>query len=401
MLMNHSSQTGDDLFSCYSPSVVGYRYFAVLLGCAVTITGTLGNLMTILAFTLDPRLRTRFNALIINLAVADLLYCTVLQPISVDSYLHLRWRSGRLSCSVFGLLLFLSNSVSIVTLCLIASCRYLLVTKRAVFDRVFSNCGLGSLLIFAWALGLASFGPLWSVYDFVPKVCTCSFHRTKGRPYTTILLVLYFVFGLGFVGTFCILIYRHVRVASKALLRYRVSRQSSRKKPTASLQGTDGSGVVNTCSFEQSSYMEQAPKNEAVICEQQTQGSASNQSFPGIVFTVSSTPAPKATPVTHFTASRSDKEMKYVTHMCLAIFLCFTFCFVPFFLLNIADRLNSAPQIVYMVCSNLTWLNSCINPVLYAVMNRQFQQAHRILLNRAAALCPWTLGQAQGSEPTQ
>uniref|UniRef100_A0A3Q3K0F6 G-protein coupled receptors family 1 profile domain-containing protein n=1 Tax=Monopterus albus TaxID=43700 RepID=A0A3Q3K0F6_MONAL len=59
----------------------------------------------------DKHLRTRFNVLIVNLAVADLLYCTILQPISVDSYLHLRWRSGEVWCSIFGLLLFLSNSL--------------------------------------------------------------------------------------------------------------------------------------------------------------------------------------------------------------------------------------------------------------------------------------------------
>ncbi|CAJ1051084.1 G-protein coupled receptor 84-like [Xyrichtys novacula] len=171
MLMNHTNQTEDDLFSCYSPSVVGYRYFAVLWGCAVTITGTFGNLMTILAFVLDSRLRTRFNVLIINLAVADLLYCTILQPIIVDSYLHLRWRSGPLLCRIFGLLLFLSNSVSIITLCLIALSRYLLVAKRAIFDRLSSNLGLSLLLLSAWGLGLASFGPLWSVYVFVPQTC--------------------------------------------------------------------------------------------------------------------------------------------------------------------------------------------------------------------------------------
>lgn len=230
MLMNHTNQTEDDLFSCYSPSVIVYRYFAVLWGCFVTITGTVGNLMTILAFALDPHLRTRFNMLIINLAVADLLYCTILQPISVDSYLHLRWRSGQLWCSIFGLLLFLSNSVSIMTLCLVAVSRYLLVAKRTVFDRVFFEHGLVLLLISTWVLGLASFGPLWPVYVFVPQVCTCSFHRTRGRPYSTILLFFYFFVGLGCIGAFYLLIYRRVKIASQALLRYRFSRRSSRKE---------------------------------------------------------------------------------------------------------------------------------------------------------------------------
>lgn len=383
MLMNHTNQTEEDLFSCYSPSVVGYRYFAVLWGCAVTITGTVGNLMTILAFVLDPRLRTRFNVLIVNLAVADLLYCTILQPISIDSYLHLRWRSGHLWCRTFGLLLFLSNSVSIITLCLVAVSRYLLVAKRAVFDRVFSNHGLILLLISAWGLGLASFGPLWSVFVFVPQVCTCSFHRTRGRPYTTILLFLYFVFGLGCVGVFYLLIYRRVLIASQALLRYRLSRRSSRKKPTSSSQGTDDSGVdsgvVKTCISEMSSQTEPAQNAVDTTCEMTSQSTQSS------VTPSSATPAPTSAAPSSHSASSGDDEFKRVTRMCFTVFLCFVFCFVPFMLLNIADKHNRAPHVLHMFCANLTWLNSCINPVLYAVMNRQFRQAYRVLLTRAAA----------------
>uniref|UniRef100_A0A3P8T9X6 G-protein coupled receptors family 1 profile domain-containing protein n=1 Tax=Amphiprion percula TaxID=161767 RepID=A0A3P8T9X6_AMPPE len=405
MLMNHTNHTEDDLFSCYSPSVVGYRYFAVLWGCAVTITGTAGNLMTILAFALDSRLKTRFNVLIVNLAVADLLYCTILQPISVDSYLHLRWRAGQLWCRIFGLLLFLSNSVSIITLCLIAVSRYLLVAKRAVFDRVFSNHGLVLLIISSWAFGLASFGPLWQVYVFVPQVCTCSFHRTRGRPYTTILLFLYFFAGLGCVGAFYLLIYRHVLVASQALLRYRISRRSSRRKPASSAQRTDDSGVesgvVKTCTSEMSSQADLAQSTDEIPSEKSSKpihsaaalmSSTANHPTPDII---SSPPSIKPAPITAAPSSPSssgDDEIKRVTRMCFTIFMCFVFCFVPFILLNIADKHNRAPHVLHMFCANLTWLNSCINPVLYAVMNPQFRQAYHVLLTRAAApfTCFWT-----------
>uniref|UniRef100_A0A3P9BMZ9 G-protein coupled receptors family 1 profile domain-containing protein n=1 Tax=Maylandia zebra TaxID=106582 RepID=A0A3P9BMZ9_9CICH len=361
--MNQTNHT-EDFLSCHSPSVEIYRYFAVLLGCAVTITGTVGNLMTVLAFAFDPRLRTRFNVLIVNLAASDLLYCTILQPFSVDSYLHLRWRSSELWCRVFGLLLFLSNSVSIITLCLVAVGRYLLVTKRAVFDRVFSNHGLTLLIIFAWALGLVSFGPLWSVYVFVPQVCTCSFHRTRGRPYTTILLVFSFLVGLSCVGAFYLLIYKHVLVASQALLRYRFSQQSSRRKPTPAQETDDSS--VNSVITNTYGQAELAQGIEAA-------GEKSCQSAQSSLKTLKTEPT-----------SEADLEIKHITRMCLTVFLCFVFCYVPFVLLNTADKQNHAPQVLYMFFSNLTWLNSCINPVLYAVMNRRFRQAYHMLLTKAA-----------------
>ncbi|XP_030277267.1 G-protein coupled receptor 84-like [Sparus aurata] len=399
--MNQTNQTEDDLFSCYNPSVVGYRYFAVLCGCAVTIIGTVGNLMTILAFAIDHHLRTRFNVLIVNLALADLLYCTILQPISVDSYLHLRWRTGLVCCRIFGLLFYVLNSVSIITLCLIAGGRYFMVAKRAVFDRVFSDLGLSLLIISAWTLGLASLGPLWYGYMFVSKLCMCSIHRKKYHPYPTILLFFYFFVGLGCVGTFYLLIYRRVQITSQALLRYRFSRQSSRKKPASSTKDTNDSGVessvTNTCSCEMSSQADLAPTVDEINSEKSSLSAtakSATKSPPDIVNTSPSpTPAPiNAASSSHCTASGDDKEMKHVTRMCLAVFLCFVFCFVPYLLINIADKHNHAPRVLHMFCLNLTWLNSCINPVLYAIMNRQFRQAYHVLLTRAAApfTCLWT-----------
>ncbi|XP_068598494.1 G-protein coupled receptor 84 [Brachionichthys hirsutus] len=437
--MNRTNQTQLDPFSCHSPAVEVYRYVAVLWGCAVAITGTIGNLMTVLAFVLDPHLRTRFNVLIVNLAVADLLYCTVLQPISVDSYLHLRWRSGPTWCRVFGLLLFLSNSVSIITLCLVAVSRYLLVAQRAVFDRVSSRWGLITVLVSSWALALASFGPLWSVYVFVPQVCTCSFHRTRGRPYTTILLLFYFCIGLGFVGVFYFLIYRRVKIASAALLRYRPSRRSSRRKPVPSADGTDDSGAqsqaTNTSSCETSSRanasqsdnagekdFEQAsassgskPPRDAIASSGSkpprdaiaSSGSkpprdaiaSSGSKPPRDAIASSGSKPPRDAIASSHAASGDDGEFKRVTRMCFAVFLCFVFCFVPFLLLNMADKDGRAPLVLHMLCANLTWLNSCVNPVLYAVMNRQFRQAYQVLLSRAAAplACLWPCRRAQTS----
>lgn len=374
--MNYSNQT--DPFSCSSPSVLGYRYFAVVWGCIVTITGTVGNLLTVLAFSLDPRIRTRFNVLIVNLAIADLLYCTILQPISVDSYLHLHWRSGEVWCRLFGFLLFLSNSVSIITLCLLAIGRYLLVARRQLFDKVFSKHGIVLVIISAWGLGIASFAPLWPVYVFVPNVCTCSFHRTKGRPYTTILLFFYFFIGLGCVGIFYLLIYKRVKIASQALLKYRLSRRSSKKKPVNSPSGTDSgleSGVANTSTSEVSNCNINRESKD-ISSEQLSKTTVEPNKL------AQDAPSPQPKPGPTSTTTDDGGEFKRVTRMCFTVFICFVLCFFPFIMLNIADKNNRAPQVLHMFSANLTWLNSCINPVLYAIMNRQFRQAYHVLLTK-------------------
>uniref|UniRef100_A0A8C6ULM3 G protein-coupled receptor 84 n=1 Tax=Neogobius melanostomus TaxID=47308 RepID=A0A8C6ULM3_9GOBI len=353
-------------------------YFAVVWGCTVTITGTVGNLLTVLAFSIDPRIRTRFNVLIVNLALADLLYCTILQPISVDSYLHLYWRSGETWCRLFGFLLFLSNSVSIITLCLLAMGRYLLVAKRQLFDKVFSKHGTVLLIISAWVLGIASFAPLWPVYVFVPNVCTCSFHRTEGRPYSTILLFFYFFIGLGCVGVFYLLIYKRVKIASQALRKYRLSRRSSKKKPIHSPAGTDSgveSGVANTSTSEVGNHSGNGQSRDS-SCEHPSKPTVEpHKPSPDI-------PPPQPKPGPTSTTADDGGEFKRVTRMCFTVFICFVLCFFPFIILNIVDKNNRAPRVLHMFSANLTWLNSCINPVLYAIMNRQFRQAYHVLLKK-------------------
>ncbi|XP_064162452.1 G-protein coupled receptor 84 [Anguilla rostrata] len=380
MTWNATDNVTVDPFSCYHPSVVGYRYFGVLWGSLVTAVGMSGNILTVLVFILDRRLRTHFNALIVNLAAADLLYCGLLQPASVDSYLHLHWRGGATWCRVFGLLLFLSNSVSILTLCLIAAGRYLMIARQGVYRLLFSGRGLALLLTATWAVGLASFGPLWPAFVFAPQVCTCSFHRTRGRPYSTVLLFFYFFVGLGCVGLFYFLIYWRVRAASRALLRYRISRRSSRKKPAvAEGEGTtEGDSGVQTQSCEISCDVTGSSHSAAEAGASKAAVSRTDQKAPAPGPAPASAPAPAPA-----SSPGDDGEFDRVTRMCFTVFLCFVGCFAPFILLNIADRGGRAPQVAHMFCANLTWLNSCINPILYAAMNRQFGQAYRVLLSRA------------------
>lgn len=420
MLLNQTNLTEEELkasFSC--PSLQDYHFLAVVWGSLVCVIGTVGNLLTIVTFASDSHLRTRFNVLIVNLAVADLLYCALLQPITVDSYLHLRWRSGALWCQTFGLLLFISYGVSIITLCLIAVSRYLLVARNSLFQLVFSNRGLVLLLTFTWTFAVASFSPLWSVYTFVPQVCTCSFHRTRGRPYISVVLSFYFLGGLLCVGVFYLLIYRQVRISAETIHRYRL-RRSSGRKPTAVLvvDGTNCGGITGSCRVELGSPTSQGQthldwtnlgRNEPDWTKQaHTDQNQTKLEQPGLgrnhvdqtnlnVNEVGwaappSTVLPnEAPPPTASSPPTGISDVTRVTRMCFIVLLCFVSCFLPF-LIIVLDKHNSAPPVLHMLCANLVWLNSCINPLLYVVTNRQFQRAYFVLLTKAATpfTCLWT-----------
>ncbi|XP_004716973.1 G-protein coupled receptor 84 [Echinops telfairi] len=382
----------DANFSCYHESVLVYRYIAVSWGIVVAVTGTLGNVLTLLALAILPKLHTRFNLLIANLTLADLLYCTLLQPFSVDTYLHLHWRTGATFCRVFGLLLFTSNSVSILTLCLIALGRYLLIAHPKLFPQVFSAKGVILALVGTWLLGVASFAPLWNVYVLVPVVCTCSFDRMRGRPYTTILLGLYFVVGLSSVGIFYCLIHRQVKRAAQALDQYKLRPASVRSNHVA---GTED--AVSGRFQELDSGLASGAPSEGISSEpvsaattQTLEGTSSEVGGQGnhkVAKQMAERNTPKAAAQAGPTpgarkAPDSPSEFGKVTRMCFAVFLFFTLSYMPFLLLNILDAKVQAPRVLHMLAANFTWLNGCINPVLYAAMNRQFRQAYSSILRR-------------------
>ncbi|XP_054446969.1 G-protein coupled receptor 84 [Pteronotus mesoamericanus] len=384
--------TSDANFSCYHKSVLGYRYVAVTWGVVVAVTGTIGNVLTLLALIIQPKLRTRFNLLIANLTVADLLYCTLLQPFSVDTYLHLHWRTGMTFCRIFGLLLFVSNSVSILTLCLIALGRYLLIAHPKLFPKVFSAKGMVLALVGTWVVGVASFAPLWSLYILVPVVCTCSFDRIRGQPYITILMGIYFVLGLSSVSIFYCLIYRQVKRSAQALNQYKLHQASvhfshvtgidkampshfqeldsgmASREPSEGISSEPVSAVTTQNLEEDSS--EVGDQSNRKVTKQMTE-----KSLP-------QAPAKDRTTKGTQTAQDSPSEFRKVTRMCFAVFLCFALSYIPFLLLNILDARVQAPRVVHMLAANLTWLNGCINPVLYAAMNRHFRKAYGSLLKR-------------------
>lgn len=361
----------NDSFSCYDPSIVNYRYVSVTWGIIVTLVGTVGNILTVLAFALDKKLQTRFNVLIVNLTFADLLYCAVLQPFSVDSYLHLYWRSGDTFCRVFGMLLFVSNSVSILTLCLIAVSRYLLIANTKLFDRIFNRLGMTLIIVGSWVVGFGSFAPLWNVFVLVPKVCTCSFHRLRGRPYTTILMGFYFVIGLGCVGVFYFLIHRKVKAASKALDQYKLKKTNA-KGGYVSGTSTAVSGKFQELDSGVDLGGSQAHSSEVI--SEQVPSSKSNVSQQSAVSSKSSGTVSSSQP------KDTGSEFKKVTRMCFVVFMFFVISYIPFLLLNIFDAKNQAPQVLHMIAANLTWLNSCINPILYAAMNRHFKEGYQKVL---------------------
>ncbi|XP_051995760.1 somatostatin receptor type 5-like isoform X2 [Xyrauchen texanus] len=74
------------------------------------------------------------------------------------------------------------------------------------------------------------------------------------------------------------------------------------------------------------------------------------------------------------------KSEKKVTRMVVIIVVVFVLCWMPFFILNILNLIDTLPENsivtgVYFVAVILTYVNSCANPLLYGFLSDNFKQS--------------------------
>lgn len=68
-----------------------------------------------------------------------------------------------------------------------------------------------------------------------------------------------------------------------------------------------------------------------------------------------------------------------ITKMVLAIFLSFVICYLPITVAKIADSDVTIPAL-HIIGYILLYLSSCINPIIYVIMNKQYRQAYKTVI---------------------
>ncbi|XP_035780121.1 allatostatin-A receptor-like [Anopheles albimanus] len=102
------------------------KIVAILFGF-IGITGLLGNAMVVLVVLSNPQMRSTTNLLIINLAIADLLFVVFCIPFTATDYVLDSWPFGDLWCKIVQYLIVVTAHASIYTLVLMSLDRFLAV----------------------------------------------------------------------------------------------------------------------------------------------------------------------------------------------------------------------------------------------------------------------------------
>lgn len=79
-----------------------------------------------------------------------------------------------------------------------------------------------------------------------------------------------------------------------------------------------------------------------------------------------------------------------ITKMVLAIFLSFVACYLPITLTKIVDQDVRFPTL-HVLAYIMLYLSSCINPIIYVIMNKQYRQAYKtVIMCRPTRLLAFT-----------
>ncbi|XP_037402911.1 trace amine-associated receptor 13c-like [Pygocentrus nattereri] len=99
-------------------------------------------------------LHTPTNLLILSLAVADLFVGLIVMPVNIMQLIDSCWYFGKMACTVYLLIGFVSTSASICSLIFIAVDQYIAVNDPLLYSTRSTVCKTSLLIILGWSLCL-------------------------------------------------------------------------------------------------------------------------------------------------------------------------------------------------------------------------------------------------------
>ncbi|XP_069187285.1 protein trapped in endoderm-1 isoform X2 [Procambarus clarkii] len=132
----------------------------------ISILGFFGNLLTILALPYPTRLRNAATYLVVNLAVAEGIFCVTILPISAAHLFTLYMTSGKplfddRGCNVFVFLRYVNIQAELLSIAAIAVNRCVLIAIPKQYPRLFSGPKTAGLIAAIWLVsGLVMTVPL-------------------------------------------------------------------------------------------------------------------------------------------------------------------------------------------------------------------------------------------------
>ncbi len=201
---------------------------ALLFVCApamilISCLGIIGNILVVGAVIAKKQLQVILNVFIVNLAFADFLVCSILNPFAVVGVFDgvNFFRHFPVLCEILGTLTVVSFVNSLWSLSFVALNRYVYICHRYYYSKIFTRCSIPGMIAFIWIFALLLDLPNylgWGDHIFDKRNFTCTYDYSANFGYTRGYLVVFgFVTPVSMLNLSYIGIYLFARKASRNL----------------------------------------------------------------------------------------------------------------------------------------------------------------------------------------
>ncbi|KAH1005589.1 hypothetical protein HUJ04_006539 [Dendroctonus ponderosae] len=398
-----------------APGKFGYQQaFLVILLSIVIVIVVIGNTLVIAAVITTKRLRTVTNCFVMSLAVADWLVGIFVMPPAVAYLIMGAWELGWVLCDLWVSLDILLCTASILSLCAISVDRYLAVTQPLSYSKKRRSKSLAFVMILiVWvSSALITAPPMFGWYESGRHgQKTCRYNQNTGYvifsamgSFFIPMIVMLYVY----VRISCVIAQRHDQLSHINSSYTRKSKQNGITIEESDIERISAETEDRSASARSSSLVNNYRNS---ILPDTPRKSSSRLLKPNTSFSfhdhrsltpvrsynhfrsslptkpITSPSQVELTMLNYEPASRvSSLRRESKTAQTLSIVMGgFILCWLPFFinyLLTPFIQPNEVNRLIMLYMTWLGWINSAINPFIYAFYSPDFRIAFwRLTIN--------------------
>ncbi|XP_035228700.1 dopamine receptor 2-like [Stegodyphus dumicola] len=383
-----STDTNAMNFSATEAETSPEAYQTLLAVVLALFSGTtvFGNMLVMVAIAKEQYLHTATNYFIASLATADCLVGGVVMPFSIIHEVMGRiWIFGREWCDLWRCFDVLASTASILNLCAISVDRYWAIIDPMTYPSKMTTPRAKLIVGLVWMCSsLISFPAIawWravSVQPYPPDQCL----------FTDDVGYLLFSSVISFYGPLIIMVFTYCRIYKAAINQTKCLENGMKYIGTSNEVCEEMTlrihrGGVSEKNELKNGNTEKHKRHNHIVSENDKLSEGEERKSPD-----NSIPLRFASRhVKVFSISKKlgklTKERKAAKTLAIVMGV-FILCWLPFFIINVlvgicGKSCISEPELVFSIVTWLGWLNSGMNPIIYACWSKDFRKAFRQLL---------------------
>ncbi|KAJ8719710.1 hypothetical protein PYW08_011885 [Mythimna loreyi] len=369
--------TSEDLFPCYPEALL---QFASACCVVFMLIGIPGNLTTIVALARCKKVRNATAIFIINLHISNLIFNCSILPRTAAIFANRFWSHGWFMCQAYPYVKYVLNCTSIFTVLAITLNRYVIVCHPLLYPKLYKRRNISISILMIWTSALAIFMVpifgVWGQYNLEPSGGFCTMvpdsnHRSPKK----------FLLVLAFVGPYLIIILCYARIWYVVKTAKKIQGKNPQlARPTLlplSQTHPDMTADNNTIT----SYSPSSPRSFSSDSDKTpTSNDTSAPQSPkeeiavGKYFKAPFRLTRKL--VRRRVPTRRDKKL---CAMIVAIMISFCISHLPVMATRLAYKDYKSKPIANVLAHLLEYSGTCINPIIYVLMSKEYRQAYKSL----------------------